>query len=92
MPTYDYYCETCGPMEIFQSMRDDALTTCPECGSSGFSKQVSAGAGVIFKGSGFYETDYKRAGEAKPKAEAAKGEEQPVAKKTDTGATTTTAD
>ena len=60
MPTYDYHCAKCGPMEVFQSMRDDALTVCPECGSKRFQKQVSGGAGVIFKGDGFYETDYNR--------------------------------
>lgn len=60
MPTYDYECARCGTMEIFQSMKDDALKSCPECGSRKFHKLVSKGAGVIFKGQGFWETDYNR--------------------------------
>lgn len=60
MPTYDYACARCGEMEVFQSIRDDALRACPECGSADFRKLVSVGAGVIFKGDGFYTTDYER--------------------------------
>lgn len=65
MPTYDYECAHCGAMEVFQSMREDALTECPKCGSKHFTKQVSAGAGVIFKGEGFWETDYNRSADYK---------------------------
>jgi len=60
MPTYDYSCKKCGNMEIKQSITEDALTKCPKCGGTEFKKLVSKGAGVIFKGSGFYETDYKK--------------------------------
>jgi len=62
MPTYEYQCQTCGKVfEHFQSMTEDALKTCPFDGCQGKVKRlVSGGTGLIFKGSGFYETDYKR--------------------------------
>jgi len=61
MPTYDYRCEACGyTFAAFQSITEDALTTCPECGKESLRRLIGAGAGIIFKGSGFYETDYKR--------------------------------
>lgn len=63
MPTYEYRCEACGHrFEAFQKMSDDPVETCPECGEPEAERQMSAGAGVVFKGSGFYETDYKRSG------------------------------
>lgn len=60
MPTYDYKCTSCGQMfEHFQSMTEDPLTECPVC--KGYVKRlIGAGLVPIFKGSGFYETDYKR--------------------------------
>lgn len=61
MPTYDYKCEKCGhQFEVFQSMKDDRLTDCPldECDGS-VKRLIGTGAGIIFKGSGFYETDYR---------------------------------
>ena len=70
MPTYDYECAKCGQMEIFQSMREDALTKCPECGSKRFSRLISGGAGVIFKGEGFWETDYNRSADYAKQAKA----------------------
>ena len=67
MPTYEYQCEKCGlEFEQFQSMKDDALTTCPKeaCqkkrwGKGKVQRAIGAGAGLIFKGSGFYITDYR---------------------------------
>lgn len=61
MPTYDYVCETCGhEFEVFQSMKDPKLTDCPQDGCSGSVRRLlGRGAGIIFKGSGFYETDYR---------------------------------
>ncbi len=64
MPTYDYECEACEhTFEQFQSMSDKPLKKCPVCGKRKLQRLVGAGAGIIFKGSGFYETDYKRAGQ-----------------------------
>lgn len=61
MPTYDYVCEKCGhQFEVFQSMKDDKLTVCPEEGCGGRVRRLlGTGAGIIFKGGGFYETDYR---------------------------------
>lgn len=61
MPTYDYVCDTCGEtFEIFQSIKDERLTECPkpDCGGK-VKRKIGTGAGIIFKGSGFYETDYR---------------------------------
>jgi len=60
MPTYEYACPKCGhEFEQFQSMRDEPLTKCPKCKKAGVKRLVGAGAGLIFKGTGFYITDYK---------------------------------
>jgi len=65
MPTYDYLCTSCAhQFEHFQSMSDDLLTECPICGSK-VRRLVSGGSGLIFKGSGFYHTDYKNKSENK---------------------------
>ncbi len=61
MPTYEYVCDGCPhEFEVFQSMNDDRLKTCPECNEDKLRRKIGTGAGIIFKGSGFYETDYKR--------------------------------
>lgn len=63
MPTYEYACPKCGhQFEQFQSMRDEPLKKCPKCGKAGVKRLLGAGAGLIFKGSGFYITDYKNKG------------------------------
>ncbi|MCE9610565.1 MAG: zinc ribbon domain-containing protein [Chthoniobacter sp.] len=70
MPTYDYHCEKCRKtFEIYQSMKDAVLTTCPkeQCrqktwGRGKVKRQLGTGAGLLFKGSGFYITDYRSAG------------------------------
>ncbi len=60
MPTYDYVCDACEhKFEEFQYMSEDALKKCPECGKLKLRRLIGTGAGVIFKGSGFYETDYR---------------------------------
>jgi len=60
MPTYQYECENCNhSLEIFQSMLDDKITKCPECGKKKLTRLIGTGSGIIFKGNGFYETDYK---------------------------------
>ncbi len=62
MPTYDYLCENCGyRFEKMQSIKAGSLRKCPECGKMSLKKLISAGAGLIFKGSGFYKTDYRSA-------------------------------
>ena len=61
MPTYDYVCAACGhEFEHFQKMSDGVKRKCPECGELKLKRLMGCGAGIIFKGSGFYETDYKR--------------------------------
>ncbi len=61
MPNYDYVCKECGHrFEAFQSMKDDALTTCPACEKESLQRLIGAGAGLLFKGSGYYLTDYKK--------------------------------
>jgi putative FmdB family regulatory protein len=65
MPTYDYACEACGHrFERYQEMSEKKLRTCPKCGKRRLARLVGAGAGLIFRGTGFYVTDYKRAGES----------------------------
>jgi len=60
MPTYDYVCTECGhEFEAFQSITDKPLKKCPEC-QGVVRRRIGTGAGLIFKGSGFYETDYKK--------------------------------
>ena len=60
MPTYDYRCQACDHrFEQFQSMTADPLRKCPQCGKNELERLIGTGAGVIFKGSGFYQTDYR---------------------------------
>lgn len=60
MPTYDYKCDNCRhEFEIYQSMKDDKLIKCPSCGENTLKRLIGTGSGLIFKGSGFYLTDYK---------------------------------
>jgi putative FmdB family regulatory protein len=67
MPTYEYECSACGHgFEALQSMLEAKLTKCPKCGKAKLQRLIGSGSGMIFKGSGFYETDYKRKSETKP--------------------------
>lgn len=60
MPTYEYYCDACQEnVEVFQKMSDEPLEVCPKCGEKALRRLISGGSGLIFKGSGFYITDYK---------------------------------
>src|SRR5262245_54308898 len=94
MPTYDYRCQKCGhEFELFQSIRDGVKRRCPKCGKNALKRLIGTGAGVIFKGSGFYQTDYrsegykkaaeseKKAAEAKPEKSSGKSSEKPAEKK-----------
>jgi putative FmdB family regulatory protein len=70
MPTYEYQCEKCGPFEIWQSIKDNALSACPTCGSK-VQRLISANVGFVFKGSGFYQNDFKTQPTTKPEAKPA---------------------
>ena len=60
MPTYDYLCDACEhQFELFQSIKDDAKKQCPECGKKKLRRLIGPGAAIVFKGSGFYATDYR---------------------------------
>ncbi len=77
MPTYEYSCDKCGPFEIWQSIKDNALGVCPTCGSK-VQRLISANVGFVFKGSGFYQNDYKNTSAAPVKAPSpVKVEEKP---------------
>ncbi len=60
MPTYDYECDACGEkFEKFQSIKAPSIRKCPSCGKLAVRRLIGTGAGIIFKGSGFYQTDYR---------------------------------
>ena len=87
MPTYEYICKSCGHLfEIVQSMRDDPLTECPECG--GELRKVFSAPAIAFKGSGFYATDQRkkssRSSEPKEKKESAASSESGASTSTET--------
>ena len=66
MPTYDYQCRGCGhQFEELQSFSEPALTKCPACKKNKLERLFGGGGAIIFKGTGFYETDYRRAADAK---------------------------
>jgi putative FmdB family regulatory protein len=66
MPTYDYECRACGhQFDELQSFSEPPLTKCPACKKNKLERLFGGGGAIIFKGSGFYETDYRRAGETK---------------------------
>ncbi|MDI9410097.1 MAG: zinc ribbon domain-containing protein [Bacteroidia bacterium] len=73
MPTYEYACSACGhEFEEFQSIKADPIRTCPRCGKRKVERKIGIGGAVIFRGGGFYETDYRSADyEQAKKADAA---------------------
>lgn len=77
MPTYEYACAKCDhELEAFQSMKDAPLKKCPACRRASLRRKIGGGAGLIFKGSGFYITDYKNNAGGKKESE-----KNPAAKK-----------
>lgn len=79
MPTYEYKCESCGHIfEAFQSIKADPLKECPVCGGE-VRRLIGLGNGLIFKGTGFYITDYKKNGNGKK--ESAKSTDKVAEKK-----------
>lgn len=76
MPTYEYYCLSCGfEFEEFQSIASEPISKCPKCDQR-VERKISGGAGMIFKGTGFYITDYKKANAA-PKSQKSSTTQQP---------------
>jgi putative FmdB family regulatory protein len=60
MPTYDYECDACGhKFELFQGINEPVQKKCPDCGKLKLRRLFGTGAAVVFKGSGFYQTDYR---------------------------------
>lgn len=80
MPTYEYHCDACShEFEEFQSIKDAPLKRCPECGRNRLRRLISGGAAIVFKGSGFYQTDYRSESYQK----SAKADSAPAASKTE---------
>ncbi len=84
MPTYEYVCDACKhAFEKFHSMKDDPIRKCPECGKLKVRRLLGSGGGIIFKGTGFYQTDYKSSGtskDSKKDSSACSGEPKSCAK------------
>ncbi len=77
MPTYEYECQECGyRFEKFQNMSDEPLESCPECGGK-LKRLIGKGAGVIFKGLGFYATDYKKSSSFSSEGKTCCGRDEP---------------
>lgn len=88
MPTYEYRCSSCGnDFEKFQRMSDEPVAECPSCGAQA-QRRLSGGAGLLFKGSGFYITDYRGEGYKKAagaeKGDSGSGSASPDSKPADT--------
>ncbi len=81
MPTYDYECEACEHVwEEFQSITAKPTRKCPECGKPKAKRKIGPGAGIIFKGSGFYQTDYRSDSYRKAADADSKSQKNPEAK------------
>jgi putative FmdB family regulatory protein len=84
MPTYDYVCNACGHvLEAFQSINEPVLRKCPRCKKPKLERRIGPGAGILFKGGGFYQTDYRsesyKQGESSEKGEGKAKESTPSA-------------
>lgn len=90
MPTYDYECKACGhTFEELQSFSDAVLTKCPKCKKNKLERLFGGGGAIIFKGSGFYETDYRRPPDKKADGDAAPKTETKTETKSDNASGTT---
>jgi putative FmdB family regulatory protein len=88
MPTYDYVCDACKhEFELFQSIKDEPKKKCPECGKRKLRRLIGPGAAIVFRGSGFYTTDY-RSESYKKAAAAEKSDGKPADAKKDKPAET----
>jgi putative FmdB family regulatory protein len=91
MPTYDYVCDSCShEFEAFESIKADPQKTCPECAQPKLRRKIGAGAAILFKGSGFYQTDY-RSESYKKRAEADKPGESKTSSSESTSSASKTA-
>jgi putative FmdB family regulatory protein len=83
MPTYDYICDSCGhEYEVFESIMAKPRTDCPECKETTLRRKIGPGAAILFKGSGFYQTDY-RSESYKKAAQAEKSSSEPAKSSSD---------
>lgn len=90
MPTYDYECDACGhTFEIFQGINEALLRKCPQCARQKLRRLFGAGAAVMFKGSGFYQTDYRSESYKKAAAADSKSSESKSESKSDSGGSST---
>lgn len=86
MPIYEYQCSNCGhTLDELQSMSEPPLVKCPKCGKDTLKRLIGTGGGLIFKGSGFYLTDYKNSksedkSKTSPKKETGKTDSKPTSK------------
>jgi len=86
MPTYDYVCDGCGhAFELFQSMTDSVKKTCPKCKKKKLRRLIGAGGAIVFKGSGFYKTDYRSESYKKGAAADSGGKSEGGSTKSDSG-------
>jgi putative FmdB family regulatory protein len=86
MPTYDYVCDGCGhAFELFQSMTDEVKKTCPKCKKKKLRRLIGTGGAIVFKGSGFYKTDYRSESYKKGAAADSGGGKADSGKKSDAG-------
>ena len=86
MPTYDYVCDGCGhAFELFQSMTDEVKKTCPKCKKKNLRRLIGSGGAIVFKGSGFYKTDYRSESYKKGAAADSGGGKTDSGKKSDSG-------
>jgi putative FmdB family regulatory protein len=86
MPTYDYVCDACEhAFELYQGINDPKKRKCPACGKQKLRRLLGTGSAVVFKGSGFYQTDYRSESYAKAKAADKPADSKPAEKKSDGG-------